>query len=79
VATTLLVVILKNRKVTGIKLLLVGIMVVAFSKISLLFSSQSYTLPFYISLGVGYFLIACSIILLGNYLKSIRLLEHTAL
>jgi len=78
VTFTLLIVAFKNRGVTELIVFFAGVMLVTLSRIYIFFSNHTITFFFYIATGVGYLLIAYSVIRLGHYLRSVRVLEHTA-
>ena len=78
VTLTLLFVAFKNRGVTELIVFFAGVMLVTISRIYIFFTNQTITFFFYIATGVGYLLIAYSVVRLGHYLRSVRVLEHTA-
>lgn len=78
VTVALLIVALKNKGVTELILFFAGVMFVTLSRIYIFFTNESVMAIFYIATGAGYLLIAYSVVKLGNYLRSVKVLEHTA-
>jgi diguanylate cyclase (GGDEF)-like protein len=78
VTLTLLIVAFKNKGVTELIIFFAGVMAVTISRIYIFFSSETVTILFYVATGIGYLLIAYSVIKLGQYLRSVKMLEHTA-
>ncbi len=75
---TLLVIAFKNKGVQELLYFFAGVMAVTLSRVYIFFADKDLSLLFYITSAMGYFLIAYSIIKLATYLKSVKVLEHTA-
>lgn len=78
VTITLLVVAFKNKGVTELIVFFGGVLLVTLSRFYIFLTDTTVTFFFYMTTGIGYLLIAYSVIRLGHYLRSVRVLEHTA-
>jgi len=78
VAGTLLFVAWKNKGIKELLWFFIGILAVTLSRVYIFFGSESMVPIFYVTTAVGYFMIAVSVIKLASYLRSVRVLEHTA-
>lgn len=78
VTGTLLVVAFKNKGVNELLYFFAGVMAVTLSRVYIFFTDKDLSILFYTSSAIGYFLIAYSMVKLSTYLKSVKVLEHTA-
>ena len=79
VTGTLIFLTLKNKGIKELIWFLVGILALTLSRIYALFGSEAVAPLFYLITAVGYFMITVSAIKLAGYLRSAKILEHTAL
>ncbi|MDQ7037942.1 MAG: GGDEF domain-containing protein [Aquificota bacterium] len=78
VSLVLLTVIFKSKGVHELFIFFLGLLLVSLSRAYIFFQSEALMPVFYVTTAVGYFLIAYSVVKLADYLRSVKVLEHTA-
>lgn len=78
VMAALLFVAWKNKGIKELLWFFGGLLAVTLSRVYIFWGSEALVPFFYITTAVGYFMIAISVIKLASYLRSVKVLEHTA-